>query len=124
MRSLLAVVLLAAATVAMAQEGFPLDGTWRGERKGPGGTPVTVVLVMQWDGHKITGLINPGPKSVQIADAQLVPDGWKVTLAAKNASGAPIAFEGSIGDLGEYNRNISGTWTEAGKSYPIRFVRE
>jgi hypothetical protein len=47
-----------------------------------------------------------------------------VTLAAKTASGAPIAFEGTIGDLGEYNRNIAGTWTEAGKSYPIRFVRE
>ena len=44
MRTLLAVVSLAAATVAMAQEGFPLDGTWRGERKGPGGTPVTQPL--------------------------------------------------------------------------------
>ena len=124
MRTLLAVALLVAAAAAVAQEGFPLDGTWRGERKGPGGAAVTVVLVMQWDGHKVSGQINPGPKSVPIADAQLIPDGWKVTLAAKSASGAPIAFEGTIGDLGEYNRNISGTWTEGGKAYPIRFVRE
>lgn len=130
MRILLAVILLAAAGAAVAQEGFPLDGTWRGERAGSSGNkgkeavPVTVVLVMQWDGRKITGLINPGPKSTRIADAQLVPDGWKVTLTARSSSGAPIAFEGTIGDLGEYNRYIAGTWTEGGKRYPIKFVRE
>jgi hypothetical protein len=32
------------------------------------------------------------------------------------ASGAAIAFEGTLGDLGKYNRNLSGTWTEAGKT--------
>jgi hypothetical protein len=123
MRIFLAIVLLAAAT-AGAQEGFPLDGTWRGERPGKGGTPVTIVLVMQWDGHKVTGVINPGPKAVQIADAKLIPEGWHVTVAAQSATAGPIAFEGTIADLGEYNRSISGTWTEGGKSYPVRMVRE
>jgi hypothetical protein len=120
MRILLAGVLLAAAAVAVAQEGFPLDGTWRGERKGAG----TIVLVMQWDGHKVTGLINPGPRAIPIADAQLIPDGWKVTLSANSPSGGPISFEGTLADLGAYNRSISGTWTEGGKHYPLRMVRE
>ena len=123
MRILLAVVLLAAAT-AGAQEGFPLDGTWRGERQGAGGAPVTIVIVMQWDGHKVTGIINPGPKAMQIADAQLIPDGWKVALSAKSASGTPVSFEGTISDLGKYSRKISGTWTEGGKRYPVHMVRE
>ena len=123
MRRLLGLLLLA-ASVSGAQEGFPLDGTWRGERQAAGEAPVTIVLVMQWDGQKVTGVINPGPKAVQIADAKLIPEGWRVTLAAKDAAGKPIAFEGAIADLGAYNRSINGTWTEAGRSYNVRMVRE
>jgi hypothetical protein len=123
MRTLLAIVLLAAGT-AVAQEGFPLDGTWRGQRAGAGGAPVTIVMVMQWDGSKVTGVINPGPKAMQIEDAKLNPEGWRVTVAAKGANGAPIAFEGTIGELGKYNRTIEGTWTEGGQTYPVRMVRE
>lgn len=118
------VILLLAATTAGAQEGFPLDGTWRGERPGTGSVPVTIVLVMQWDGQKVTGIINPGPQAIQIADAQLIPEGWRVTVAAKTAAGVPVAFEGVLSDIGSYHRNISGTWKEGGKSYPIRMVRE
>ena len=123
MRSL-AFTVLCVAAVAVAQEGFPLDGTWRGERQVAGQTPVTIVMVMQWDGKKISGTINPGPKAIPIADAKLVPDGWRVSVAARTAAGEPISFEGVIGDLGQYNRAISGTWTEGGHSYRVRMVRE
>jgi len=123
MRSLLGVFLLVAA-VAVAQEGFPLDGTWRGERQAAGETPATVVMIMQWDGQKVTGVINPGPKAIQISDAKLIPDGWRVTVAATTASGENIAFEGTIAELGAYNRSISGTWTEGGRKYSVRMVRE
>jgi hypothetical protein len=128
MRRLLATVLLLAAAVAGAQEGFPLDGTWRGERqdvgKGAGKAPVTIVMVMQWDGQKVTGVINPGPQAIQIAAARLIPDGWRVTIAARTADGKPIAFDGVLADLGAYNRKIDGTWTEGGHSYQVRMVRE
>jgi hypothetical protein len=123
MRSLLSVLLLT-ATAAVAQEGFPLDGTWRGERQAAGEAPVTIVLVMQWDGRKVTGVINPGPTAVPIGEAQLIPEGWKVKIAAHTADGKPIAFEGAIADLGEYNRSIFGTWTEGGRQYQFRMVRE
>ena len=123
MRSLLGIFLLVAA-VAVAQEGFPLDGTWRGERQAAGETPATVVMIMQWDGQKVTGVINPGPKAIQIADAKLIPEGWRVTVAATTASGENIAFEGTIAELGAYNRSISGTWTEGGRKYSVRMVRE
>ena len=76
MRVLLAALLLAAAALANAQEGFPLDGTWRGEREAAGSAPATIVMVLQWDGQKVTGVINPGPKAIQIADARLIPAGW------------------------------------------------
>jgi hypothetical protein len=124
MRRWLALFLLAAATTAGAQEGFPLDGTWRGERDGGGKAPVTLVLVMQWDGTKVTGVINPGPKAIPITEAKLIPDGWRITLAARTVAGEAIIFEGAIGELGAYNRSISGTWTEGGRSYRVRMVRE
>jgi hypothetical protein len=116
-------LVLMAAAGAVAQEGFPLDGTWRGEREG-GGANATIVMVMQWDGQKITGVINPGPKSIPIAEARLIPQGWRVMMSARTASGQPISFEGVIGDLGAYNRNIDGTWKEGGRSYHVRMVRE
>jgi hypothetical protein len=123
MRALLAALLLAAAALANAQEGFPLDGTWRGERQAAG-EHATIVMVLQWDGQKVTGVINPGPTAIQIADAQLIPQGWHVKVAAKSAAGDAIAFEGVIGDLGEYNRTITGIWTEGGHKYNVRMVRE
>jgi hypothetical protein len=121
---MLVTMLLAAAGVAIAQEGFPLDGTWRGERPAAGAAPVTIVMVMQWDGSKVTGVINPGPKAIPITDAKLIPEGWRVTVAAQTAVGQPVAFEGVLGELGSYNRTITGTWTEGGQRYPVRMVRE
>jgi hypothetical protein len=124
MRSLLAAALLLIAGVASAQEGFPLDGTWRGERPAAGNTAVTIVLVLEWDGQKITGVINPGPRSIPLQDMQLIPDGWKVTMSAKDAAGKSISFEGTIADLGSYHRYIDGVWQEGGKTYKVRFVHE
>ena len=123
MRVLVA-VLLCMAVAASAQEGFPLDGTWRAERMVAGGSPETVVLILQWDGRRVAGTINPGPNQVEFADVQLIPDGWKVTATGKDARGAPIVFEGVLSDLGKYNRALSGKWTQGGKTDDIRFVRE
>jgi hypothetical protein len=123
MRRLLACVLLVAASAAMAQEGFPLDGTWRGERKA-GGSPTTLVLVMQWDGKQVTGVINPGPKSLTIKEGSLDPQGWKVSLVAESAAGQKATFEGTLDELGTYHRHVTGTWTEGGRKYSVRIVRE
>src|SRR5262245_55043613 len=101
MRSLVAILpaALLAVGVANAQEGFPLDGTWRGEREIQGQHVGTVVVVMQWDGQKISGVINPGPNAITIADAKLIPAGWKVSVAAKTQDGKSISYEGTIGKL-------------------------
>jgi hypothetical protein len=126
MRSLLVLLplVLLGASSAHAQEGFPLDGTWRGERQNAAKRSTTVVMVLQWDGQKISGVINPGPSAITISNAQLVPDGWKVTVSARTADGKPIKYEGTIGKLGAYDRYIEGTWTEGGRSDPVRMVRE
>ena len=125
MRALLAaVLLLAAAALANAQEGYPLDGTWRGEHAGAGGTTTTVVMIFSWDGKKLGGVINPGPDAIQITDAQLIPEGWKVKIAAKSKTGTPVSYDAVLSDLGKYNRHLTGTWTEGGQTYNVRMTRE
>jgi hypothetical protein len=123
MRKVLA-ALLWFAVAANAQEGFPLDGTWRATLPAAVNSPTTIVLIMQWDGSRVTGTINPGPEGVDFSEARLNPEGWKVSVAAKDPKGAAIQFEGVLSDLGKYSRVITGQWTQGGKSQEIRFVRE
>ena len=124
MRALLAAVLLAAAALANAQEGYPLDGTWRGEHPVAGGGTATVVIVFEWDGKKLVGTVNPGPDSFQVTDAQLIPDGWKVKITAKSKSGVAISYDAALSDIGKYDRHLTGTWTEGGQKYNVRMTRE
>lgn len=118
------VVLAMTAGPVLAQEGFPLDGTWRGERQAKGQPAATVVVVMQWDGQGISGLINPGPRSATLAESRLDPKGWKVRFAGRNKAGELLQFEGQINRLGEYHRQLVGRWTEAGRQYDLTLVRE
>ena len=128
MRVLLVSLMLSVAALAHApvhaQEGFPLDGTWRGQRQAGTDAAVTIVMVLQWDGKKITGIIDPGPKSMPVAEAELIPDGWRVKVEAHRKTGEAVSFTGVIGKLGAYDRTITGTWTEGGRSYHVRMVRE
>ena len=122
MRTFLA-ALMCMAVAANAQEGFPLDGTWRAE-VASAKTPTTIVLIMQWDGSQVSGTINPGPEGIDFTDAKLTPEGWKVSISAKDAKGAPVVFEGAISDLGKYARVLAGKFTAAGVTHDVRFVRE
>ena len=124
MRALLAAVLLAAAALANAQEGYPLDGTWRGEHPAARGGTETVVIVFEWDGQKLKGIVNPGPDQFEITDFELIPDGWKVRIAAKARDGAAVTYDAVLSDIGQYTRHLTGTWTEGGRSYNVRMTRE
>jgi hypothetical protein len=124
MRIALPGLLLLLACAASAQEGFPLDGTWRGDAIAKDGSHRTIVLVMQWDGKQISGTMNPGRDGADFTGGKLNPEGWKFTVGFKDAKGANVRFEGAISDLGKYNRVLAGKWTEGSDSFNIRFVHE
>jgi hypothetical protein len=124
MRIALSGLLLLLASAAGAQEGFPLDGTWRGEFAAKDGSHRTIVLVMQWDGKQISGTMNPGRDGADFTGGKLNPEGWKFTVGFKDAKGANVRFDGAISDLGKYNRVLAGKWTEGADSFNIRFVHE
>jgi len=116
----LALVLLAATLAApiQAQEGHPLKGSWIGMWEGNKDAGDDVLLVLNWDGKTISGIINPGTDNMKIANATLDPNGWKVHIEAdgKNKQGAAVHYviDGNIKDLELTSRSIIGTWQSQG----------
>ena len=108
---------------AVPQEGFPLDGTWRGEW-GPEGGKSTVVIVMKWDGTNVNGMINPGPNVVRFSGPVLEPSDWTVHIEAQSRDGQPIVIDAKLDDIGSYNRTMTGTWKQAGVDHPFKLARE
>lgn len=115
---------LAVAAAAVAQEGFPLDGTWRGEWGSTGESRNRVVIVMSWDGERINGMINPGPRSIPFRHAELEPSTWTVRIEAVGPDDNEIVISGKLEDIGSYNRYIVGTWTQGGVEHDFRITRE
>lgn len=101
--------LLAAAGSVFAQEGHPLTGTWSGDW-GPTLTDREhITLVMRWDGREVSGLINPGPDSVDLDAVRLDVADWTLRLSASGPDGA-ISAEGRLEDLESPHRTLRGTW--------------
>ena len=125
---LVAITTLMLPLMGLGQEGFPLDGTWRGDWGVNPDERTPVVLVMKWDGTNINGMINPGPESTPFAVATLNPDGWTVHIEAEDSddAGNPVAIviDGRLGDIGSYNRTLEGTWRRGDLEGDFRIARE
>lgn len=133
MRALFAVfailvsVLVGSAPLS-AQEGHPLKGSWLGSW-GPAKTHSDdLVVVMDWDGKTISGIINPGNDDAPIKNATLNPDGWMVHLEAdiKDKSGTVLNYviEGKIENISFPNRTIVGTWKNQRESGQLKISRQ
>lgn len=109
----LALVAIAASPAA-AQEGHPVKGSWLGTWSGNQVHGENVLVVLDWDGKNITGIINPGTDNIEITKATLDPSQWLVTIEAvgKDRAGAAVNYtiEGKIENLELPNRSIVGTW--------------
>ena len=110
--------------LAFAQEGYPLDGTWRGEYGQPGAEGTLAVVVMEWDGSVINGRINPGRNTINFTSASLNPENWTVRFEAVAPDGQPIVVDGVLENIGSYTRTITGTWKVGDVESPIVLRRE
>ncbi len=106
---------LGLAGVASAQEGHPLKGSWLGEWTGNQVHGDNILLILDWDGKAVTGMINPGTDNIPLTKASLDPNGWvvKIEADAKDKSGAAVHYviEGHIENLELPSRQITGTWS-------------
>jgi len=107
-----------------AQEGYPLDGTWRGQWQQASGEQAMAVIVMNWDGETINGRINPGRNMIFFEEASLDPENWMVRFSSTSREGESIEFEGALENIGSYNRTISGTWVIGDVSTVLVLTRE
>ena len=118
------IVALFPAMFATAQEGYPLDGTWRGEYGQPGAEGTLAVVVMNWDGTTINGRINPGRNTINFTSASLNAENWTVHFEAVAPDGKPIVVDGVLENIGSYKRTITGTWKVGDVESPIVLTRE
>ena len=124
----LALSLLALGSgAAVAQEGHPLKGSWIGTWSGNKVHGDDVIVVLNWDGKAITGIINPGTDNINIKTATLDPDKWTVHFEAdaKDKAGAiSYVIDGKVENLAMHNRYITGTWKSQRGSGAFRIQRQ
>src|SRR5262245_66317451 len=89
-------VALALAVPVVAQEGYPLSGTWSGDW---GTSPKEAdrrqtTLVLSWDGKAVQGLVDPGPDSAKIKVATLDTTKWTVHMESdiKDQDGKAVPY--------------------------------
>jgi hypothetical protein len=125
---LLSFVSLTSVAPATAQEGHPLKGSWLGTWGPSKSHSNDILLVLNWDGKAISGMLNPGSDNTPIKNATLNPDGWVVHLEAdvKEKSGTVLNYviEGKIEGLAFHNRSITGTWKNQRESGPFKISRQ
>jgi hypothetical protein len=121
--------MLTLPSSGLAQFGHPLKGQWSGEW-GPRTNPNRVLLDLDWDGKDITGVINPGPGSVQVKSVTFDysnPASWlvKVQAEGKDAAGKVvlISIDGKLENIGAYLRHFHGTWTQGTQKGPFAVTR-
>ena len=112
----LSLACLTAGAPAAAQEGHPLRGSWIGTWAGNKIHGPDVVVVMNWDGKNISGIINPGPDVIPMKVATLDSTKWTVHLEydLKDKSGKPVPFivDAKLQNASSRtNRMLVGTFT-------------
>jgi hypothetical protein len=113
---------------ADAQEGHPLKGSWIGVWEGNKTHGDDVLVILDWNGREISGMINPGTDNIEIDRATLDPDGWHVHIEAdaKARDGKTLRYviDGAIQDLELPNRYITGTWQSQNGSGKFEIRRQ
>ncbi len=108
----------------VAQEGHPLKGSWLGEWTGNQVHGDNILLILDWDGKAVTGMINPGTDNIPLTKASLDPNGWvvKIEADAKDKSGAAVHYviEGHIENLELPNRADHGHVVEPERPRQVR----
>ena len=106
------------AIPAVAQEGYPLTGTWSGDW----GTSAKeadrnhTTLVLSWDGKTVQGLVDPGPDSAKVRVATLDSTKWTVHMEydLKDKAGklVPFIVDGKLQNpSSRKKRTVVGTFT-------------
>lgn len=114
---------------AVAQEGYPLIGTWSGEWGPSAKQRNPVLIVMDWKTTTLSGVINPGyPDEAKIRVGTLDSTKWMLHLEAdsKDERGnlVKVVIDGKLENIGSFNRTLTGTWTLGNVKGDFKLTRE
>jgi hypothetical protein len=119
------------APLALAQEGHPMSGVWVGDWGQNAEQRNRVVIVLEWAGTELTGTINPGPNAIPIKSTSVTmmsPSDWGLHIEAdgRNSRGQRATFmiDGTIDDIGTYNRSLAGTWNVGNEQGNFSITRQ
>lgn len=110
---------LALALPIVAQEGYPLKGSWIGEWESNKDLGENLIVIMDWDGKNVSGIINPGTDNLEIDRAVLNPEDWSVEIEAGG-----YMIQGKIEDLFLPSRYIVGTWKKGSNGGKFEIHRQ
>ncbi|MDC1528570.1 hypothetical protein N8600_05895 [Gammaproteobacteria bacterium] len=114
---IIGVFFLSAA--ALAQEGHPLKGSWIGEWSGNTTHGDFVLIVMDWNGEEVTGMINPGTDNMEIESVELDTSDWSVVISADG-----YTIDATIENLELPSRALSGSWRSSNGRGDFEIVRQ
>ena len=118
-------LMLAVIPAAQAQEGHPLVGTWLGTW---GENDTFLTVIMNWDGQRISGIVNPGPQASEIESASLDSSGWQVELHTlmpdDNGNSADFILEGQLANITSRTRSLDGRFRYAGQRGNFTLTRQ
>ena len=104
---------------AMAQEGHPLKGSWIGEWSGNTALGDFVLIVMDWDGENVTGMINPGTDNMEIDNVELDTSDWSVEISADG-----YTIDATIQSQELPSRALVGSWRSRDGRGDFEIVRQ
>jgi hypothetical protein len=106
-------ITLIGVSPGFGQQGHPLSGSWHGEW-GPPGDRADLTVIMDWDGQRLTGLVNPVTDRARLRNATLDSRSWTVRFEVdvEGPSGEMLhcLAEGRLSQLGSDRRTLAGTW--------------
>lgn len=111
--------MLFLVNTAVAQEGHPLKGSWIGEWSGNKAMGEFVLIVMDWNGEEVTGMINPGTDNLEIDSVDLDPSDWSVEIKAGD-----YTIDAKIESLELPSRSLAGSWKSRGGRGDFEIVRQ
>ena len=105
-----------------------MTGSWVGDWGTSTQDRHRVVVIIEWTDARLHATINPGPDAIQANVATANPEDWSLHLEAtgRDSRGRAVNYvvDGTIDDLGTYNRTLAGTWNVDGNPGDFSITRQ
>ena len=111
-RILILITCVGFALPAMSQTGHPAKGSWSGDLTSfSSAEPVRIRLLIDAMSGELSGVVNPGRRSVEMTRVVLDAENWGLTIEADTPDGA-LMLEGKLSNIGSWtNRKYRGSYT-------------